>query len=282
MRSLGLAFRGNSAARSLRGGSRLRCTGAAGPAAAAAGGTGGGGRQLHAAGAEAVAPEPDRLARRGQVFSMPGNGSAGRRTASTTTAAGTRGKPTAAAPAWVAIKLTAAPTRVLVSWDDGGTYNYKTPTGTTVYGLPADYSLRGVVRFDQRRRRRLDRGRPAGDRQRRAHARARARFHGQVVDQDGDHRRARRTRAAAASPSARSTSTTSRRPATGLPEDTWFFMGDSITAFAYDRRAANQPSFAAADQHRDRARVHAGDDQRRHRRRDDQPTGWRGWTRCWR
>jgi lysophospholipase L1-like esterase len=32
----------------------------------------------------------------------------------------------------------------------------------------------------------------------------------------------------------------------GLPEDTWFFLGDSITAFAYDRRAANQPSFAAS------------------------------------
>src|SRR5687767_8288927 len=31
---------------------------------------------------------------------------------------------------------------------------------------------------------------------------------------------------------------------TGLPEDTWLFMGDSITAFAYDRRAANQPSFS--------------------------------------
>ena len=26
-----------------------------------------------------------------------------------------------------------------MSWDDGGTYNYKTPPGTTVYGLPADY-----------------------------------------------------------------------------------------------------------------------------------------------
>ena len=29
----------------------------------------------------------------------------------------------------------------------------------------------------------------------------------------------------------------------GLPDDTWFFMGDSITAFAYDR--TNPPSFAA-------------------------------------
>jgi lysophospholipase L1-like esterase len=30
-----------------------------------------------------------------------------------------------------------------------------------------------------------------------------------------------------------------------LPDDTWFFMGDSITAFAYDRALIHQPSFAA-------------------------------------
>ncbi len=30
-----------------------------------------------------------------------------------------------------------------------------------------------------------------------------------------------------------------------LPDDTWFFMGDSITAFAYDRAQAHQPSFAS-------------------------------------
>jgi acyl-CoA thioesterase-1 len=39
---------------------------------------------------------------------------------------------------------------------------------------------------------------------------------------------------------------------TGLPEDTWFFMGDSITAFAFDRQGdevratVHQPSFAKA------------------------------------
>jgi lysophospholipase L1-like esterase len=34
--------------------------------------------------------------------------------------------------------------------------------------------------------------------------------------------------------------------ATGTADDSWFFMGDSITAFAYDRAALHQPSFAAA------------------------------------
>ena len=29
---------------------------------------------------------------------------------------------------------------------------------------------------------------------------------------------------------------------TGLPDDTWFFMGDSITAFAYDRDATRPAS----------------------------------------
>jgi lysophospholipase L1-like esterase len=31
---------------------------------------------------------------------------------------------------------------------------------------------------------------------------------------------------------------------TALPDDTWFFMGDSITAFAFDRQKAHSPSFA--------------------------------------
>ena len=70
--------------------------------------------------------------------------------------------------------------------------------------------------------------------------------------------------------------------ASGLPEDTWFFMGDSITAFAFDRAALHKAELRRRDQHRDRERVHAGDDQRRHRRRKvdrrpgaPAPTRWR-------
>ena len=66
----------------------------------------------------------------------------------------------------------------------------------------------------------------------------------------------------------------------GLPDDTWFFMGDSITAFAYDR---DQPAqLRDADQHRHRARVLPRDDQRRHRRRAHRAPGWRASTRRWR
>src|SRR5215467_5955252 len=36
-----------------------------------------------------------------------------------------------ALPAWVAIKLTTPASKVLVSWDDGGTYNYEDPVGNT-------------------------------------------------------------------------------------------------------------------------------------------------------
>src|SRR5262245_55976306 len=49
------------------------------------------------------------------------------------------GTPTTAAPAWVAIKLGAGPSRVLVSWDDGGTYNYEDSPRVPVNGFPADY-----------------------------------------------------------------------------------------------------------------------------------------------
>ncbi len=44
-------------------------------------------------------------------------------------------------PSSAAIKLTAGPTRLLLSWDDGGTYNYEDPTSTTVYGFPGAYTI---------------------------------------------------------------------------------------------------------------------------------------------
>ena len=39
-------------------------------------------------------------------------------------------------PASAAINIGAGPTRVLVQWDDGGTYDYEDAPGTVVYGLP--------------------------------------------------------------------------------------------------------------------------------------------------
>jgi acyl-CoA thioesterase I len=149
----------------------------------------------------------------------------------------------AEAPAWVAIQLTQGPTRLLLSWDDGGTYNYQDLPGVTVYGLPGAYHV--DVSADS------------------------------TNGQDGTwdtvasvEANAVRTRAHAfdftgkswvklvvtAAPPTGNNGAVSigeidvhdiSATATGLPEDTWFFMGDSITAFAYDRATVHQPSFAA-------------------------------------
>jgi lysophospholipase L1-like esterase len=47
------------------------------------------------------------------------------------------GFPTPAAPAWVAINLGQGPTRVLLEWDAGGNYNYQ----ETDYGGPGNYAI---------------------------------------------------------------------------------------------------------------------------------------------
>ena len=159
------------------------------------------------------------------------------------------GTPTAAAPAWVALKLTAGPTRVLVSWDDAGTYDYKTQPANTVYGFPADYhfevSSDSTNGADGTWTMASD---PAT---------------GDPVSVTGNLVRTRAHAIAFAGKSWIKMVITAAPPkaqgglvqigeidvhdtsaaGTALPDDTWFFMGDSITAFAYDR--ANPPSFAA-------------------------------------
>lgn len=149
---------------------------------------------------------------------------------------------TADAPAWVALQLAAGPTRLLVSWDDGGTYNYQDASDVTVYGLPGAYHI--DVSADS------------------------------TNGQDGTWdtvatvaTNSVRTRAhsfdftgmswvklviTAAPPNGNGGAVSIGEidvhdiSATGeaIPEDTWFFMGDSITAYAYDRATIHAPSFA--------------------------------------
>jgi acyl-CoA thioesterase I len=147
-------------------------------------------------------------------------------------------------PSSAAIKLTAGPTRLLLSWDDGGTYNYQDPTTTTVYGFPGAYTIETSANSTTG---------TDGD-------------WNNVVTVTGNMVRTRahsfdftgmtwvRMTVTAAPPNESSNGVQlgqidvhdiSATP-TGLPDDTWFFMGDSITAFAYDRALAHQPSFAAA------------------------------------
>src|SRR4029079_10944534 len=147
------------------------------------------------------------------------------------------GSPTTAAPAWVAIKLTAGPTRILVSWDDGGTYDYKDPAGTPVYGLAADYHFE--VSADSTNG--MDgTWTAAGTPVTGNHVRTRA----HAFDFTG---KSWIKMVITAAPAEASNGVQIGEidvhdiSATGadLPEDTWFFMGDSITAFAYDRVYAN-------------------------------------------
>jgi len=156
----------------------------------------------------------------------------------------------ASQPGWVAIEIGAGPTRVLVSWDDGGTYNYQDPAGTTVYGLPADYhfdvSADSTNGNDGTWTAAVTPGTAtpvtvtANAVRTRAHA----------IDFTG---KSWIKMVITAAPAEASNGVQIGEidvhdlSATGscLPDDTWFFMGDSITAFAYDRALAHQPSFAA-------------------------------------
>lgn len=149
----------------------------------------------------------------------------------------------AEAPAWVAIRLAAGPTRLLVSWDDGGTYNYKDAPGTTVYGLPGAYHI--DVSADSTNG--MD-----GSWETAVSVEAntvRTRAH--ALDFEG--KSWLKLVITAAPPDANDGAVSIGEvdvhdlsaTGTGMPEDTWFFMGDSLSAFAYDRAAAHQPSFAA-------------------------------------
>jgi len=191
------------------------------------------------------------ISRGSQVFSFPAGGAAVVNGAYHN-GGWNAGKPTSAAPAWVAIKLAAGPTRILVSWDDGGTYNYQDPAGTTVYGLPADYhfdvSADSTNGNDGTWTAAVTPGTAtpvtvtANAVRTRAHA----------IDFTGKSWIKMVITAAHANESGNGVQigeidvhdTSATAP--NRPEDTWFFMGDSITAFAFDRRASNQPSFATA------------------------------------
>ena len=206
------------------------------------GGTGGSGPSYTPPALKLSHPNPI-ISRGVQVFSSPAGGAA---VVNGTYHGGgwNAGSPSAATPSWVAIKLAAGPTRILVSWDDNGTYNYQDAAGTAVYGLAADYHFE--VSSDSTNG--MDGSwAMAGTAVTGNHVRTRA----HALDFAGKTWIKMVITAAPAEAASgvqigeidvHDISATG----TGLPEDTWFFMGDSITAFAYDRRTSNQPSFAAA------------------------------------
>jgi lysophospholipase L1-like esterase len=226
-------------------------TGAAGTnGGAGTGGGGTGGGSSYTPPALTIAHPNPIISRAAQVFSSPPNGNFVVN-GQYHNGGWPAGAPNTASPSWVAIKLTATPTTILASWDDGGTYDYKDPSTTTVYGLPADYhfevspdSTNGTdgtwtMATDPSSHGPVE---VTGNQVRtRAHAidftgmswvkmvitAAPANANGGVV-QIGEI-------------DVHDISATGA----GLPDDTWFFMGDSITAFAYDRQPAHQPAFPA-------------------------------------
>ncbi|HEX3903195.1 MAG TPA: GDSL-type esterase/lipase family protein [Polyangia bacterium] len=165
------------------------------------------------------------------------------------------GSPTADAPSWIALQLTAGPTRVLFSWDDGGTYDYDyytaiTPRPQTVYGLPTEYHIDVSADSTDGSDGTWKTVVPTVENQVRTRAHS-FDFTGMswvkmvITNSPGGM-----PDAGVAEPGGVVIGQIDVHDlsATGscLPDDTWFFMGDSITAFAYDRGPTHQPSFAAA------------------------------------
>jgi len=215
------------------------------------GGTGGSGGGYMPPALKLSHPNPIISRGAAQVFSMPANGNAVVN-AAYHNGGWPAGKPTTAAPSWVAIKLPSGPTRLLVSWDDGGTYNYQDPAGTTVYGLPADYHFEVATTTTNGTDGDWTMAVSPGTSDPVAVTGNAVRTRAHAIDFTGKTWVKMVITAAPANESGNGVQigeidvhdTSASAP--GQPEDTWFFMGDSITAFAFDRRATNQPSFAAA------------------------------------
>jgi len=180
------------------------------------------------------------VSRHKHIYSSPGNGTA------VTDGIYHNGGwtiPTASQPGWVAIEIGAGPTRLLVSWDDGGTYNYQDKPGTTVYGLPGSYMIETSADTTNGMDGTWTSAVTVTDNLVRTRAHA-VEFTGQKFV------RLTFTAPSSVNPDANGIQIGEidvhdiSATGTSRPEDTWFFMGDSITAFAYDRATAQAPSFA--------------------------------------
>jgi acyl-CoA thioesterase I len=195
----------------------------------------------------ALISRPNPIISRGKpVFSMPSGGAA---LVDASYHNGGWTVPLAMLPAWAAIKVGAGPTRVLVSWDDGGTYNYQDIPTVTVYGFPAAYHLDVSADSTNGSDGTWTTAVSVGEATNAQNA-VRSRAH--AIDFTGMSWVKMTITAAPTHESTNGVQLGSidvhdlSATGTGMPDDTWFFMGDSITAFAFDRASAHQPSFAEA------------------------------------
>ena len=142
------------------------------------------------------------------------------------------GLPSPGSPSWVAIHVGVGPKRVFVSWTASGNYNYT----DTREGAPAEYRLESSADSTN-----------GSDGSWRVEAlvtqnRVRARAHGFEFD---GRSWVRLTVTVAPTPSSGiRIDEIDVHDATDGADDTWFFLGDSVTAFAFSRAADSQPSFA--------------------------------------
>ncbi|WP_437925693.1 GDSL-type esterase/lipase family protein [Sorangium sp. So ce291] len=209
-------------------------TGTGGDAAAGTGGNGGSGTGGNGGGPEAQGITPNPIISRGKpAFASAGTASVINDGKYKSAGTWTAGKPTAAAPAWVAIKVGDGYERLLLSWTASNNYNYT----DVQYGAPGAYRVetssdstdgedgtwKSVAEVT---------GNPVRTR---AHS----------FDFSGQSWVRLVVTAAPATSNGVQLDEIDVHDISNGAEDTWFFLGDSITAFAYDRDTpATQPSFA--------------------------------------
>jgi acyl-CoA thioesterase-1 len=144
------------------------------------------------------------------------------------------GRPTPEQPAWAAIDVGVGPGRVLVNWSASGSYNYE----ETDYGSPGAYRIETSG----------DSTDGTNGSWRKAAEVLAVTTHGQahVVDFAGQRWvKLVVTRTPDASPNGVQISELDVHDVTDGASDSWIFVGDSITALAFNRAPAHQPSFAA-------------------------------------
>jgi acyl-CoA thioesterase-1 len=144
------------------------------------------------------------------------------------------GTPTASSKPWVAIEIGPGPTRLILAWSASGSYNYD----ETDYGSPGSYRIETSSDSTNGSNGAWDTVVTA-ERVKTHAAEHLFAFAGKKW------LRFTVTSAPAASPNGVQIDEIDVHDASAGLEDTWFFMGDSITAFAFDRQTpAHQPSFA--------------------------------------
>ena len=144
------------------------------------------------------------------------------------------GRPTPERPAWVAIDVGTGPERLLVAWSAEGSFNYE----EVDYGSPGAYRIETSGNSTD----------GANGSWRVAVDTVAVSTHGQANRVDFAGQRWVKlvvTRTPAKSPNGVQISEIDVHDATLGAKDSWFFLGDSIAALAFNRAPAHQPSVAA-------------------------------------